>query len=348
LPLGVSVPMLSDKALDAPGDKDDNPKNPINKLRLCVNAIRQSTKLLQELKELCDLTGEKYHALANDCPTRWSSTFVMIDKAIGQKKAMTMLMTKSDARHVHEALDTNDWAILEAILPNLAVFAKATEVLSLQNYASMHNVGHIYSGIIKFLGRGPHDTNKIMITKLESYFEKLPEEHWLAEILDPTQKLDKKDVRATQKLELLRANAEAYINTRSQTSQLAIIQTLPLTPGRQKKTTIEEFDELIQEPVADLSISGEELNKEIEHYIVGPKAGAKVDPCCWWKANEGEYPTLAMIARDWLAVPASSVPCEQLFSLAGNTVTKNRNCLAPETAQALLCLRSWWSFSGDF
>jgi hypothetical protein len=47
------------------------------------------------------------------------------------------------------------------------------------------------------------------------------------------------------------------------------------------------------------------------------------------------------MARDHLCIQATSVACEQLFSVAANTITKTRNRLDPETARATLCAKSW-------
>ncbi|EXX73614.1 hypothetical protein RirG_058780 [Rhizophagus irregularis DAOM 197198w] len=47
------------------------------------------------------------------------------------------------------------------------------------------------------------------------------------------------------------------------------------------------------------------------------------------------------MAKDYLAIQSTSVACEQAFSVAGNTITKVRNRLCPETARALLCTKSW-------
>ena len=72
-------------------------------------------------------------------------------------------------------------------------------------------------------------------------------------------------------------------------------------------------------------------------------AGASFDiePLSWWHTHSTEYPILSKMARDYLSVQASSVPCEQLFSLAGNIVNKKRNRLSKSTTRACLCLRSW-------
>jgi hypothetical protein len=65
-----------------------------------------------------------------------------------------------------------------------------------------------------------------------------------------------------------------------------------------------------------------------------------VKPLLWWKAHEHEFPVLAKISHDYLAIQATSVACEQAFSVAGNTITKTRNRLNPETARATLYAKS--------
>ena len=70
-------------------------------------------------------------------------------------------------------------------------------------------------------------------------------------------------------------------------------------------------------------------------------ASFDMEPLSWWRAHSTEYPILSKMAKDYLSVQASSVPCEQLFSLAGNIVSKKRNRLSDETTRACLCLRSW-------
>ena len=61
----------------------------------------------------------------------------------------------------------------------------------------------------------------------------------------------------------------------------------------------------------------------------------------WWKSQEHDRPVLAAMARDFLAIPASSASSERAFSFARRTVTEWRSSLAPETIRALLCLKSW-------
>ena len=67
------------------------------------------------------------------------------------------------------------------------------------------------------------------------------------------------------------------------------------------------------------------------------------NPLDWWKHNSGKYPILSSIARRILCVPATSAPCERLFSYAGLTISNDRNRLLPENAEEFIFLRVAWS-----
>jgi hypothetical protein len=49
------------------------------------------------------------------------------------------------------------------------------------------------------------------------------------------------------------------------------------------------------------------------------------------------------MAQDYLAIPSTSVPSEQCFSISKNLITDNRNRLAGKTIRASMCLKSWWT-----
>jgi len=49
---------------------------------------------------------------------------------------------------------------------------------------------------------------------------------------------------------------------------------------------------------------------------------------------------LSKLAFNYLCIQASSVPCEQLFSIAGQVLCKSRNRLTEELVCACICLRS--------
>jgi hypothetical protein len=63
----------------------------------------------------------------------------------------------------------------------------------------------------------------------------------------------------------------------------------------------------------------------------------------WWSSKEMLYPNLSLMIRDFLAVQASSAPCERLFSSAGNFLTKKRNRLKANSITQSICLNNWLS-----
>ena len=52
------------------------------------------------------------------------------------------------------------------------------------------------------------------------------------------------------------------------------------------------------------------------------------------------YPTLARVARDYLAIQGSVVKCERAFSSSGQTITDRRNSLNPQAVGSLQILKS--------
>ena len=61
-------------------------------------------------------------------------------------------------------------------------------------------------------------------------------------------------------------------------------------------------------------------------------------PLEWWNTNHTRYPYLSNLAKIYLAIPATSVPAEQEFSIAGHILNQKRSCLLPENVNKLVFL----------
>ena len=64
------------------------------------------------------------------------------------------------------------------------------------------------------------------------------------------------------------------------------------------------------------------------------------NPLQWWKENETKFPALAVVAKSYLAAPATSTPSERLFSAAGSIVSEKRASLTKEHVDMLTFLHS--------
>ncbi|VFQ74596.1 unnamed protein product [Cuscuta campestris] len=61
----------------------------------------------------------------------------------------------------------------------------------------------------------------------------------------------------------------------------------------------------------------------------------------WWKQNEHMFPSLAMLARQVLSVPVSTIAVEREFSAGGNILTDYQSCLNAESLETLVCNQDW-------
>lgn len=83
--------------------------------------------------------------------------------------------------------------------------------------------------------------------------------------------------------------------------------------------------------------------KELRSYLDSPLEphDSLKDPAVlkWWKDHQIVYPTLARMARDFHAVPASSAASERQFSSARHVGTDFRNRLTPGMFEAVQVLK---------
>lgn len=80
---------------------------------------------------------------------------------------------------------------------------------------------------------------------------------------------------------------------------------------------------------------------ELTQYLSEPPAPIPTDVLEWWKVNSTRYPRLSVMARDFLAVQATSLAPEELFCGRGDDIDKQRYCMPHDSTTALLCIKSW-------
>lgn len=71
-------------------------------------------------------------------------------------------------------------------------------------------------------------------------------------------------------------------------------------------------------------------------------AGPDWDILGWWRSTGAKkYPQLAQMAKDFLAIQATSVASESEFSTGGRLVDDYRSTLDPRIVRILMLLKSW-------
>ena len=95
---------------------------------------------------------------------------------------------------------------------------------------------------------------------------------------------------------------------------------------------------------SNLSAAAQVVNDELSIYLAeAPVESAEVekDPSGWWQHNLQRFPTLGIMAIDFLSIPSSSAESERSFSSAGRMITPVRHRLRHSIITMAQCLRSW-------
>jgi hypothetical protein len=300
---------------------------PLTTLKAIVTKIRLSNRMRTSLADFCRANGEKSLEPPTDTPTRWNSTFVMVKTMLGMRKSVDCMRDQ-----VGLELTPEDWASLEKLRTILEPFSVLTEELSGQRYCTLSSASFKVDAIWLHLIEYEDDTScgvPEMISKLREYRGDILKQSAVATFLDP-RFVDK------QPLDIKR-HAVAFLK-----KQLDARVSAGADPGVEKASSNWFEDHFNGDEVAqDMYRHHPELDRYTKRAI---GVRYRDDPLEWWAAHEPEMPNLAVIARDHLVQLASSVPSEELFSAAGNTITETRTRLGFDTAEALLITQSWLKY----
>ena len=72
----------------------------------------------------------------------------------------------------------------------------------------------------------------------------------------------------------------------------------------------------------DTVTTEEKVNREVTAYEKLPRADVEFHPLNWWCVHASIYPVLAVLAKKYLCIPASSCASEWVFSMFGHIVSK--------------------------
>ena len=110
----------------------------LGRVRKLVEHFHKSTNATYALRQKQQLLGILEHALVQQCETRWSSAFAMLERVVEQQQALCAVLLDSQDRVIRSLLpDGAEWTVIEELLSILKPFAIATTVLSGSSYATI-------------------------------------------------------------------------------------------------------------------------------------------------------------------------------------------------------------------
>ncbi|CAB5205976.1 unnamed protein product [Rhizophagus irregularis] len=298
---------------------------------------------MDKLKEFFQVEKIKFKVPLPDCTTRWNYTFYMIDRALEIKPLLAHLVSNLTSLS-NNWPNEEEWNILTILADLLAPFASVTRVISASSYPTIGEVKLLFEGIRMHLNqsRGENFILQDQVDEMNrvftNYFDEISEALHVPAFFDPRyKKLAYGDMSQNNIFEPIRrtmANYREFDDTH--------IPSQPIQASQRHLMNLSAIEtrNFFRNLIAPNQTPQPVLN-ELELYFTSNSPGDEIVPLEWWKNHSMEYPTLSKMAKDYLAIMPTSVPCEQFFSIAENQFSQTRNRIDANTARACLCLKSW-------
>ncbi|CAO2146641.1 unnamed protein product [Urochloa humidicola] len=327
-----------------------------------IKYVHGSTSRKQKIEEIIKQLGITYRRRPNiDIATRWNSTYLMLEICLNLKRAFESL-AQQDPEYAY-APSIQEWEKANVVSGFLKTFYDATKVISGSLYPTANLFFHEIWEIKIALDNGTPEANAELSETIE-YMQRKFKRYWkltwlqitFPVIFDPRFKFQLAEFRLKQAfgnegeskvallkkvlLDLFMDYSQVSTGNQHTTQQVATSEVVTNAGGRYA-----DWDQ-------HLSLNASptiEVPSELENYLkkgLIPRTET-LDILSWWKSNSVEYPTLSRMARDVLAVPASTVASESAFSTGRRIISDLRSRLTPKNVEALICLQDWIRASGS-
>lgn len=343
----------------------------VAKLRSISAHFNHSVMAQDELKQIQSRIGAPTLSVIRDSVTRWNSTLHMMQRFLELKESLSVYC----ADHKVQQLTNDDFTLLSAAISLLKPFDDITNQLSHSNTSIseviplIESLKHVLHQTAlhesDFIGSNVDVMNKTLNSELLRRFENIESNdlYAIATYLDPKFKSkffklpstlkriqDKitlmcDELKQSAKNPLPNDEADEPLNKKlKQHYDVNVSVPGPSDIARISTPTVSLYSSM----AAILGSSSDEENDQefsesskqlLETFHKEKRIKASDNSLEWWKRKKYNFPILCILARTYLACPATSVPSEQLFSGAGNIYDEKRTRLLADKAEKLLFLK---------
>lgn len=306
----------------------------ILKVKAIVQYFKQSSQALIRLNDNQIKGGHPILKLKQNCPTRWNSTYDMINRILKIKDPVlsTLAVLNNDLNNI----TNHEWNILNNLCKLLKIFYDITNEISSEKSISISKILIFSKAMSDYVLVYCNDKSmpleitsvaNILYEKLQQRFNPLEDNEVIIQstLLDPRFKkqgflndrkynLDYESLsRKVQGISIGNDNEEIEENTQNSESAGS-------------KTIWKDFDTKVSQLSggARTTVAG---ILELERYLAEPLLKRTEDPLGWWHERKLLYSRLYLMVCRRLCVVATSVPCERIFSKAGLVLTDRRSRL---------------------
>lgn len=328
-------------------------------IRSVVKWIRVTRSMSRAYKRKCEERGLKKKCIGLDCVTRWNSTFKLLDDAIKYREVLTELYNETRSEP-GEMITNYNWSIAMIIRDVLAAFEYATKVFSYVYEPNVHLVVLEGIKIVHAIHEGSKNSEIPAVTdilwgmkvKWMSYFAEFPYIYGIAVILDPGLKLEGLRSLLTFYYETLGTDydVDKYVNDcKTILDRLCEHYAGIYQPGQSSQPKPKNRDPFLasilrkgKSRVPSTSSPSQDEGSGIDDYLSFQfETNENFHIIKWWHSHSVQFPILARIAKDVLAIPASTVASESAFSAGKRVLDEKRSSLHPDTIEICVCKKDW-------
>ncbi|KAL6845617.1 hypothetical protein ACP4OV_025112 [Aristida adscensionis] len=331
----------------------------IDDVRDSVKYIRSSQSRKEKFEEIVQELGISYVKRPSlDVATRWSSTYLMLKAALPFKRAFHELAIQ-DMNYKYSPLP-EEWKRAKVVCALLKVFKKATKVVSGTRYPTSNLYFHQIWKVRQVLEEQSSSANPIaraMVKEMQKKFDKYWEISYLTNcipvIIDPRFKFGFIEFRLRQAFGDAAAVHISKVDEAMKNLFSGYSSQIGETfnyPTRESETATMGQGCPWSDWTQHVSAHRKQGTSELNRYLVDdlfPCDKDGFDILHWWKLHAPKYPILARMARDVLAVPASTVASESAFSTSSRVISDYRSSMSCSTVEALICLQDWFRAAGS-
>ncbi|KAK9279908.1 hypothetical protein L1049_013592 [Liquidambar formosana] len=339
-------------------------KDSLIRLRDSVKYVRSSPSRTEVFKKCAAeerIVSKK--SLCLDVPTRWNSTYLMLNAAIEYEKAFDRL-EEQDSSFIFEmkegVMRPSDWLTMKNLHMFLEHFYIVTIRISGSKYITSNSYFKEMNDIQKTLLKWSQDENtlfrdmaKKMYAKFEKYCNigKVNMILIIAMVLDPRYKLKYVKFSYTKFYDSSKVD-EIIAKVKSVMDRLYHCYMLEMNSNVDSSQSFKDVEmgnaehAVVIEDDWDDFLKSEKcmvMSTELDRYL---EEGVEIcvpgfDILLWWKVKSPTYPVLSCMARDILAIPITTVASESAFSTGGRVLDQFRSSLTPKIVECLICAQDW-------
>uniref|UniRef100_A0A182W808 HAT C-terminal dimerisation domain-containing protein n=1 Tax=Anopheles minimus TaxID=112268 RepID=A0A182W808_9DIPT len=322
----------------------DSMLDTVNSVKHIVSYFKKSSTALLKLHELQKNMNYVELKLILDVPTRWNSTVYMLERFhLNQEPIISCLAILG----ISSGLEESDWIIMKEASTILKNFDLITKEMSAEKTITLPKMRVIVSLLINKLKSNLNSGDfgakgvillNLLLKGLLTRFQFLDNSTVSqATVLDPRFKH-----RGCKDNDTFKQCCDIILNEMTNlgsTQEVTLMnEVLPNESVENANSIWDEFDSEQNQPQLMLHTRSS-FRIELDDYLSEALCHRNDDPLQWWKIHKMKYPTLYELLLKKLCIPASSVPCERIFSKAEDIETSKRNRLKANKINKILFIK---------